>query len=142
MPERVRAPLSSSAPRVAPHLQPQQYAVSTDPVKNDALLPRSANAQRMPQPSATDPPPKARQNGLKPSTNKEHPPPPPPQVLEPPSTGSPDGLVYQVGKMLGKGGFALCYVGHQMDTKQRYALKVVRSKMPAKMEQKVLLETA
>ncbi|PHH55934.1 Serine/threonine-protein kinase plo1 [Ceratocystis fimbriata CBS 114723] len=143
MPERV--PLPSSAPARNYPTASSNFASGSasakfgllDPNNQDALLPRDANAQRMPQPAAANPPPKARQHGLKPSTNKEHPPPPPPQVLEPPSTGSPDGLVYQVGKMLGKGGFALCYVGHQMDTKQRYALKVVRSKMPPKMEQKL-----
>ncbi|KAL5594737.1 hypothetical protein BROUX41_001651 [Berkeleyomyces rouxiae] len=145
MPERVPLPSSASARHYPSSTASGPASASAklglvDPNNHDALLPRDANAQRMPQPAAADPPPKARQHGLKPSANKEHPPPPPPQVLEPPSTGSPDGLVYQVGKMLGKGGFALCYVGHQMDTKQRYALKVVRSKMPPKMEQKFQTE--
>jgi serine/threonine protein kinase len=42
-----------------------------------------------------------------------------------------------VGKLLGKGGFAIAYSGLHVATKQKYALKIVKSKMPPKMEQKV-----
>jgi len=76
---------------------------------------------------------------FKAAKEKEHPPPPPAQVLEPPTPSNPKGSVYQVGKLLGKGGFAICYYGLLEGTKQRYALKIVKSKMPPKMEQKVCL---
>lgn len=102
----------------------------------DALSPRDANAQRLPKVSEV----KTTKNvvaQLKAAKDKEHPPPPPPEVLEPASSGRPDGAVYQVGKLLGKGGFAICYSGQLQTTRQKYALKIVKRHMPPKMEQKV-----
>lgn len=103
------------------------------PIDLEALSPRDANAQRMPK--AVDLKAKAAQ--FKTAKEKDHPPPPPPQVLEPPSPGYPEGSVYQVGKLLGKGGFAICYNGQAQGAKHRIALKIVKSKMATKMEQKV-----
>lgn len=74
---------------------------------------------------------------IKAQKNKEHPPPPPTEVREPPSTDRPAGALYQVGKLLGKGGFAICYDGQLLPDKKKYALKIVKSHMPPKMEQKV-----
>lgn len=105
------------------------------PIDLEALSPRDANAQRMPKPKMTAPEAKAR--AQKPNKDKEHPPPPPPEVVEPSAADRPEGASYQVGKMLGKGGFAICYTGQLIPTKQLYALKIVKSHMPAKMEQKV-----
>lgn len=52
-----------------------------------------------------------------------------------------NGAVYKTGKCLGKGGFAICYEGQLAGTKHRYALKIVKSKMPQKkMEQKFQTE--
>ncbi|KAG5929711.1 hypothetical protein E4U42_004870 [Claviceps africana] len=103
----------------------------------EALLPRDANAQRMPK--TTDV--KAKPAGqLRFAKDKEHPPPPPPQVLEPSSSDRPDGASYQVGKLLGKGGFAICYSGQHAATRQKYALKIVKCRMPPKMEQKFQTE--
>ncbi|KAJ8126616.1 hypothetical protein O1611_g7022 [Lasiodiplodia mahajangana] len=42
--------------------------------------------------------------------------------------------------MLGKGGFAVCYEGQLPGHRKKYALKIVRSKMPSKMEQKFQTE--
>lgn len=100
----------------------------------EALSPRDANAQRLPK--ATEVKPKTVAQ-LRAAKDKEHPPPPPPQVTEPCSSDRPDGAVYQVGRLLGKGGFAICYSAHHVSTKQRHALKIVKSRMPPKMEQKV-----
>lgn len=100
----------------------------------EALSPRDANAQRMPK--APELKTKAAAQ-VRASKNKEHPPPPPAEVTEPESEDRPNGAVYQVGKLLGKGGFAICYEGQLVPTKQRYALKIVKSHMPPKMEQKV-----
>jgi hypothetical protein len=100
----------------------------------DALSPRDANAQRLPK--GGDVKSKAAAQ-LKATKNKEHPPPPPAEVQEPSSYDRPEGATYQVGKLLGKGGFAICYDGQLLPSRRRYALKIVKSHMPPKMEQKV-----
>lgn len=103
----------------------------------DALSPRDANV-RMPSQRPTDPAKvKAALASKVAQKEKDHPPPPPPMVYEPPSADRKDGATYQVGRMLGKGGFAVCYEGNIPGNKRKYALKVVKSKMPSKMEQKV-----
>lgn len=99
----------------------------------EALSPRDANA--LPK-RTTDLKQKATAQ-LKSSKDKDHPPPPPPNVTEPPSSDRKNGAVYQVGKLLGKGGFAICYDGKHIDTGKRHALKIVKSHMPTKMQQKV-----
>ncbi|CAM1507262.1 Fc.00g069030.m01.CDS01 [Cosmosporella sp. VM-42] len=103
----------------------------------EALSPRDANAQRLPK--ATDIKTKTAAQ-LKAAKEKEHPPPPPPEVFEPSSSDRPDGATYSVGKLLGKGGFAICYNGQLQPTKQKFALKIVKSRMPSKMEQKFQTE--
>jgi hypothetical protein len=105
-----------------------------DGVDLAALSPKDANAQR-PQ-KATELKTKTAAQ-LKAAKDKEHPPPPPAEVVEPSSSDRPDGAVYQVGKLLGKGGFAICYGGQLLPTKHKFALKIVKSHMPPKMEQKV-----
>jgi serine/threonine protein kinase len=98
----------------------------------EALSPRDANARPKVHDLKTKPTAQ-----LKANKEKEHPPPPPPNVTEPPSSDREDGAVYQVGKLLGKGGFAICYEAVLAGTRKKYALKIVKRKMPAKMEQKV-----
>lgn len=74
------------------------------------------------------------------SREKDHPPPPPHHVIEPPSKGRPDGVKYETGRLLGKGGFAICHEARLKGTNEIYALKIVKSQMPQKkMEQKVRL---
>lgn len=100
----------------------------------EALSPRDANVpiRKQPLPKSKLAPTKVA------SKEKDHPPPPPPEVLEPPSFDRKHGAVYQTGTMLGKGGFAICYEGRHTETKQLFALKIVKSQMPQKkMEQKV-----
>ncbi|KAG6027152.1 hypothetical protein E4U41_001038 [Claviceps citrina] len=103
----------------------------------EALSPRDANAQRMPRATEAKVKPAAQ---LRSSKDKEHPPPPPPEVLEPSSSDRPDGACYRVGKLLGKGGFAICYSGQHTATGRKYALKIVKCRMPPKMEQKFQTE--
>lgn len=98
----------------------------------DALSPRDANAQRLPKAAEL----KTKAAMTKPK-NKDHPPPPPAAIPEPPSADRPDGAIYAVGKMLGKGGFAICHEGTLQPSKKRFALKIVKSVMPPKMESKV-----
>jgi len=98
----------------------------------EALSPRDVNAR----PRATELKTKVAAQ-LKANKEKEHPPPPPSNVTEPPSADRRDGAVYQVGKLLGKGGFAICHEAVLAGTRKRYALKIVKRKMAAKMEQKV-----
>ncbi|KAI8966057.1 kinase-like protein [Daldinia sp. FL1419] len=112
----------------------------------DALSPRDANAQLPARVVAVSkakamPPPMPPARAVQ--KEKEPPPQPPPVVYEPPSFDRKDGAAYQVGKLLGKGGFAVCYEGYLAGSKSRrkYALKIVRSKMPSsKMEQKFQTE--
>lgn len=99
----------------------------------EALSPRDVNA--LPK-RTTDLKAKAAAQ-LRTAKDKDHPPPPPPQVVEPPSSDRKNGAVYQVGKLLGKGGFAICYDGKHVDSGKKYALKIVKSTMPVKMQQKV-----
>ncbi|KAI0125893.1 serine/threonine protein kinase [Xylariales sp. AK1849] len=106
----------------------------------DALTPRDANVQRPNRGIIDTAKVKATLASKTAQKDKEHPPPPPPHVYEPASADRPDGATYQVGKMLGKGGFAVCYEGQLLGLKRRYALKVVKSKMPTKMEQKFQTE--
>lgn len=103
-------------------------------VDAEALSPRDANAQRRPKVTELKTKTAAQFRTQK---NKEHPPPPPPQIPEPSSSDRPEGALYNVGKLLGKGGFAICHEGQLLPSKQRYALKIVKSQMPAKMESKV-----
>lgn len=104
----------------------------------EALSPRDANVRRPPASEFKVAVTNKATAALKPNKEKDqHPVPPPPNVTEPPSTDRREGAVYQVGKLLGKGGFAICYEGKLAGTSKRYALKIVKSKMPLKMEQKV-----
>ncbi|KAH8905501.1 Pkinase-domain-containing protein [Coniochaeta sp. PMI_546] len=107
----------------------------------EALSPRDANARRPPASEFKTAVTNKATAALKPNKEKDqHPLPPPPNVTEPPSTDRREGAVYQVGKLLGKGGFAICYEGKLAGTSKRYALKIVKSKMPLKMEQKFQTE--
>ncbi|KAM7206926.1 cell cycle serine/threonine-protein kinase CDC5/MSD2 [Rhypophila sp. PSN 637] len=106
-------------------------------VDMEALSPRDANAQRPPRVNELKTKAAAQ---LKASKDKEHPPPPPNNVIEPSSSDRKEGAVYQVGKLLGKGGFAICYDGKLAGTNKRYALKIVKCQMPKKMEQKFQTE--
>ncbi|KAI0200332.1 hypothetical protein F4808DRAFT_167189 [Astrocystis sublimbata] len=105
----------------------------------DALSPRDANV-RVPHRVTEPTKPRATVASKAPPKEKEPPLQPPTQVCEPPSIDRRDGAVYQVGKMLGKGGFAVCYEGQLPGHRKKYALKIVRSKMPSKMEQKFQTE--
>jgi hypothetical protein len=101
----------------------------------EALSPRDANAQVKVK-QTTQKAKVAPAQALK--REKDHPPPPPSEVREPPSSDRKDGAVYYTGKLLGKGGFAICYEGELGGTRQKFALKMVKSHMPQKkMEQKV-----
>ncbi|KAI0817670.1 hypothetical protein GGR55DRAFT_621417 [Xylaria sp. FL0064] len=105
----------------------------------DALSPRDVNVQ-LPGRAIVSAKPKATVASKPPQKEKEPPLQPPTQVYEPPSIDRKDGAVYQVGKMLGKGGFAVCYEGQLPGHRKKYALKIVKSKMPSKMEQKFQTE--
>ncbi|PHH71315.1 hypothetical protein CDD80_5361 [Ophiocordyceps camponoti-rufipedis] len=114
-----------------------RLAAARGGVDLDALSPRDANAQRAPRAAEVKTKTAAQ---LRTAKDKEHPPPPPPQVMEPCSSERPNGAVYQVGKLLGRGGFAIVYSGRLMPNKTKYALKIVKSRMPPKMEQKFQTE--
>jgi len=103
----------------------------------EALSPRDANARMRGKQQAQQ----KTKNPIAKLTGKEkdHPPPPPAEVYEPKSSDRPNGATYQTGKLLGKGGFAICYEGQLAGTRRKYALKIVKSSMAQKkMEQKVV----
>ncbi|GAO15538.1 hypothetical protein UVI_02020520 [Ustilaginoidea virens] len=112
----------------------QRLAAARGGVDLEALSPRDANAQRLPKATEVKAKTAAQFRAAK---DKEHPPPPPSEVLEPSSSDRSDGALYQVGKLLGKGGFAICYSGQDAATRHKYALKIVKSRMPPKTEQKM-----
>ena len=99
----------------------------------EPLSPRAVNRQ------SKQPPPAKIDSANK---DKNHAPPPPKVVSEP---GGDIGVKYETGKLLGKGGFAICYegtiVGHKYGKNlPKFALKIVKSKMGMKkMEEKVRL---
>jgi hypothetical protein len=102
-----------------------------------ALSPLDINANLRPRQAAHKERTKAAPAKVSPR-EKDHPPPPPANVYEPPSSDRPNGATYQTGTLLGKGGFAICYDGVLAGTREKYALKIVKSVMPQKkMEQKV-----
>ena len=75
---------------------------------------------------------------------KEYAPPPPEWVIQPPATRGALAEKFKTGRLLGKGGFAICYEGelrnktHGANQKTVVALKIVRSHMAQKkMEDKV-----
>ncbi|KAI1166887.1 hypothetical protein F5B18DRAFT_604613 [Nemania serpens] len=105
----------------------------------DALSPRDVNAQ-LPGRAIESGKPRAAVASKPIKREKEPPLQPPGQVHEPPSTDRKDGAVYNVGKILGRGGFAVCYEGQLPGHRKKYALKIVKSKMPSKMEQKFQTE--
>lgn len=102
-----------------------------------ALSPLDINANLRPRQVAHKERTKAPPAKVSPR-EKDHPPPPPDEVREPPSSDRPNGATYKTGKLLGKGGFAICHDGVLAGTREKYALKIVKSVMPQKkMEQKV-----
>lgn len=108
----------------------------------EALAPRDANAVAYSRGKQTGQKAKTLTKSAPPaklsSKEKDHPAPPPDDVLEPASSDRKNGAVYHMGRLLGKGGFAICYEGRLAGTRQKYALKIVKSYMPQKkMEQKV-----
>jgi hypothetical protein len=110
-----------------------------DGIDMEALSPRDANAHIRVKQQAPKSKPQAPAAKL-PQKEKDHPPPPPEEVREPPSSDRKDGAIYKTGRLLGRGGFAICYEGQLAGTKQKYALKIVKSHMPQKkMEQKVVI---
>jgi hypothetical protein len=103
----------------------------------EALSPRDANAQVRVKQSLQKAKPAPVQT-LK--RDKDHPPPPPSEVHEPPSNDRKNGSIYVMGRLLGKGGFAICNEGENKSTGEKFALKIVKSQMSQeKMKQKVRL---
>ena len=73
---------------------------------------------------------------------KDFAPPPPDWVIQPPQKEGMLSEKYKTGRLLGKGGFAICYEGELQQRGKKYtakyALKIVKAKMnQRKMEEKV-----
>ena len=75
--------------------------------------------------------------------DKNHASPPPQYVIQPPGPEGVLGEKYLTGKLLGKGGFAICYEGKLVGQKhigqnEVFALKIVKAKLGMKkLEEKV-----
>lgn len=117
----------------------------------DALSPRSANIQVKPkqldkeQARAEDKKAEA-QRVEKALRDKDHAPPPPTWIYQPPLRPGRLTEKYRSGKLLGKGGFAVCYEGELEDRKygqsvQKFAMKIVKATMSQrKTREKVNLQ--
>ena len=113
----------------------------------EALSPRSINIQtkqRAKRKDAEAEEAKKAEAARKAQKEKEYAPPPPEWVIQPPITDGALAEKFRTGRLLGKGGFAVCYEGelrsrrHGAVKKSIFALKIVRSKMSQKkMEEKV-----
>ncbi len=107
----------------------------------EALSPRSTNVKLRPLKmgiNAGKEPVETKAEVKKPA--KEHAPPPPAEVMEPFQDDGAHTTTYRSGKLLGKGGFAVCYEGRNAKSSQVFALKVVKSKMSQqRMAEKVSL---
>lgn len=113
----------------------------------EPLSPRSANIQtkqRRDQKEMADEEARKAEAARKAQKEKEYAPPPPEWVIQPPVTGGALAEKFKTGRLLGKGGFAVCYEGELRSRKNGsnkktiFALKIVRSKMnQKKMEEKV-----
>ena len=113
-----------------------------------ALSPRSINIQvkqkSRPKEMVDDATQKA-EAARKVQKEKEYAPPPPEWVIQPPISNGALAEKFKTGRLLGKGGFAICYEGELRNrragpnNKTVFALKVVRSRMSQKkMEDKVM----
>ena len=116
----------------------------------DPLSPRSINIQSKPKPlkqrEMVDEEAKKNEAAKKALKEKDYAPPPPEWVLQPPIRKGGLAEKFKTGKLLGKGGFAICYEGELRCKKNGtenkiYALKVVKANMnQRKMEEKVCLD--
>lgn len=114
----------------------------------EALSPRSVNIQskeKMKSKETSEDEAKRAEAARKAQKEKEYAPPPPEWVIQPPITAGSLAEKFKTGRLLGKGGFAVCYEGELRSKKigvakkNLFALKIVRSKMSQKkMEEKVL----
>jgi hypothetical protein len=108
----------------------------------DALSPRDANinVKYKQEAKLVKPQPAKAAPAKTLQREKDHPPPPPAAVYEPSSSDRKNGAIYTTGRLLGKGGFAICHEGVLQGTGAKYALKIVKSQMSQKkMEQKVCI---
>lgn len=94
-----------------------------------ALSPRSANVVVKPKTKETE---RKAQRRMDPA-HSHLPSPPPPIVTEP----GDEQEQYVTGAFLGKGGFAMCYKGTLERNRKVFAMKVVKSDMKKKMQDKV-----
>ena len=98
-----------------------------------ALSPKSANV--VVKPKAREAERKAPKAARMDSTQSYLPSPPPAIVTEP----GDEQEQYVTGAYLGKGGFAICYQGTLKRNSQIFAMKVVKSDMKKKMQDKVYI---
>ncbi|KAL8814446.1 MAG: hypothetical protein Q9223_006324 [Gallowayella weberi] len=106
----------------------------------EPLSPRSTNIQSKPRALQKA---VVEQEAVKLSKPKDHASPPPTEVTQPPEVYGGLPVHYTTGRLLGKGGFAICYEGQQRGQEggHTYALKIVKASMPQKkMEDKFRTE--
>ena len=98
-----------------------------------ALSPRSGNVMMKPKGKEAERKAPVARGVRKDAAHSHLPSQPPPIVTEP----GEDQEQYATGAFLGKGGFAICYEGTLKRNRQLVAMKVVRSDMKKKMQDKV-----
>lgn len=107
----------------------------------EALSPRSTNVQVRTKVQAKKE--IADTEAKKLQKDKEFATPPPDWVFQPPQKNGVLAEKYRIGKILGKGGFAICYEGELRGKRHttKFALKIVKAKMnQRKMEEKFRTE--
>ncbi|KAL8896154.1 MAG: hypothetical protein Q9192_003234 [Flavoplaca navasiana] len=97
----------------------------------EPLSPRSTNIASKPRALQKK---VVEQEAAKTTKHKDHASPPPSLVVQPPEAHNDVAVQYHTGRLLGKGGFAICYEGQRQGKHgvQTYALKIVKASMAQK----------
>lgn len=113
----------------------------------DPLSPRSTNVQVSKKPVTKQVVAESANANLaaakKIQKEKDHAPPPPPIVYQPEGPSGEPAEKYRTGRLLGKGGFAICHEGELRGKRYgsrvyKFALKIVKAEMnQKKMQEKV-----
>ena len=136
---RVFRPLLPEISNLASFFQTYNMPKDRGQAVVEPLSPRSTNIASKPRALQKK---VVEQEAAKTTKQKDHASPPPSLVIQPPEAHDDVAVQYRTGRLLGKGGFAICYEGQRQGKHgvQTYALKIVKASMAQKkLEDKVSL---